>query len=187
MTKPAFIPHGRPGKRRTPPDPKKPETWYTRSEAAKILGIHKNTLAGWDTKLLHPVLVDGFYRYHPAEVSGIKERRRKKAGEPVTGPTKGEIEAAAFKMLDDGASRREMVIALHITHEEAQEYWEAHRLDFEQSAAQQSRKREEDRLAKLEAEERIASEQRRNDRMARLKAMVDTDAGPYKVTGGNTR
>lgn len=184
MPKPAFLPHGRPRKRKTPPDPKKPETWYTRSEAAKILGVAKNTVAQWDDHLLHPVLIDGFYRYHPAEVGGIKDRRRKKMGEPHVGPTKGEIAAAAFKMLDDGSTRSEMVIALHITPEEAQEYWEAHRLDFEQYAALRKQQREETRLEKLEAEERTNSEKRRNDRMVRLKAMVEADAGHYKLTGG---
>lgn len=187
MTTPQFIPHGRPPKRTGPPDPKKAESWYTRSEAGRILGVHPNTLAKWDTRLLHPVLVDGFYRYHPAEIAALKERRRKKIGEVAAGPTRGEVEAGVFRMLDEGASLREVVIALHITHEEALDYWSAWNCNFEQLAAVKRQEKEETRLEKLEAEERANSEKRRNDRMARLKAMVEADAGHYKVTGGNTR
>jgi hypothetical protein len=185
MLTPSKIPKGRPPKRRVPPDPKKPETWYLRSETARILGVHKSTVAGWDGTLLHPVQVDGFNRYHPAEVGGLKERRRKKAGDAPAGPTKGEVEAAVFRMLDEGSALREVVISLQITHEEALDYWNAWRCDFEQLAAAKRRDKEETRLAKLEAEERANSEKRRNDRMARLKAMVEADAGTYKVTGGN--
>jgi hypothetical protein len=184
MTTPRFIPHGRPAKRTGPPDPKRAESWYTRSEAGKILGVHANTLAKWDTKLLHPVIVDGFYRYHPAEIAALKERRRKRVGEVPAGPTRGDIEAGAFRMLDEGASLREVVIALCITHEEAFDYWNAWKCDFEQLAAAKRHDKEETRLAKLEADERATSEKRRNDRMARLKAMVEADAGTYKVTGG---
>lgn len=146
-----------------------------RSEVGQLLGVHKATVAGWDGDLLHPVVVDGFHRYHPAEVGGLKARRDKKRrdkGDPPLTPSKGEVEAAAFRMFDERASRRDVVVALHITHDEAQAYWEAYHEDFETAIVRKRRRDEEARIAKVEAEEREAREKRRLERAEKIKALM---------------
>ena len=114
-----------------------PPSGLTRSQVAHQLGVgvtavHRMRVHGE----LHPQRDDaGVWHYDPTDViraaakRGIKGRR-----------TEGETAALAFQMFEQGAGRREAVMALHLTPEEARQL---HR-DFEGSLYDKPARRDND-------------------------------------------
>lgn len=108
-------------------------TWLTCAEAADLLGRSPNTIRNWERRgRLHPVRVErrnaaggpgAVLVYDPAELGRLPRRK------PDPGQSDpGEIAARAFEMFDEGRSARQVVVALRVPPESAdelREWWEA--------------------------------------------------------------
>jgi hypothetical protein len=174
MNKPKFQAHGRPRKRTAQPDIKKPETWYTRIEVARMLGTRVGAVRGLDGVRLHPVLVDGFYRYPPAEVALLQARRKPKGDDISTPPVSlGDIAAVAFGMLNDGACRQDLVMQLRIPPAQAQELYEEWRLDFHTATVLRQQQTVAAKFEKAATDERTERERKRTERLERLRLMFN--------------
>lgn len=169
----------RPSKRVLAPDTGDVGSWYTRGEVGKILGCCRATVQRLDGTRLHPVADErGVARYHPAEVHAIRHHDGRKPIESGV-RTKGQIAAAVFKMLDDGASRRDIVVALEIEPDDVQKLfrqWLAASCD---EAEEISRREETQRLRREETEKRereqqLEREQARERRALALGALIPT-------------
>lgn len=156
----------RPLKRVIPPDPAKPETWFTRGEAAALLGCSVRTVERLENKRLHPYLdIKGIHRFNPNEVHAIQHRARGRA-RSLEPPKPGDIAAAVFDMLTEGKSKREIVVQLHVEPREVQRLWEEWSHDFK-AAAEEKQKAEV--RARHEARQAQAAELAMRERIERLK------------------
>ena len=134
----------RPAKRgRIAPDPMEPSTWHTRGEVAEILGVHRSTVARHEALgRLHALLDDrGVHRFSPGEVRALLHSPRRKSKQRDPARPLGEIEADVFAMLSQGFTRREVVLRLRITSDDAQRYWEKWNCETFEEAARIERQR----------------------------------------------
>lgn len=101
-------------------------SWVTRREVADLLGVSVQTVMAYEQrKLLTPEVVtrqtEGrgmreIYVYDPREVAKLPARKRSDKA-----PSAGEIAARSFELFDEGSSLREVVKAVRITPDKAQE------------------------------------------------------------------
>jgi len=156
----------RPLKRVIPPDPTKPETWFTRGEVAVILGCSVRTVERLENKRLHPFIdTKGVHRFNPNEVHAISHKARGTA-RSIEPPKPGDIAAAVFDLLAEGKSKREIVVQLHIEPREVQRLWEEYSTGFEDAA--EGKRRSEVR-ARYEARKQHEAELAMRERIERLK------------------
>lgn len=151
---------GRLPERETPPNDADPATWYTRAEAASLLGCSGGLIRHFERKgKLHPQIDQhGYHRFSPVEVLKLQERRRRKRGLRVPQLSEGELEARAYSMYDAGRSRNDIVQTLFITSDLAQKFWERWNERYAQraqDARQQKEVEEEFRRQDSENQKRI--------------------------------
>ena len=137
---------GRLPERERPPDDLDSRTWYTRSEAASLLGCSVDLIRHFERKgRLHPeVDGSGYHRFSPQEVLKLQERRRRKRGLRVPRMSEGELEARAYSMYDAGKSRNDVGQTLFITSDLAQKFWERWNERYAERALQSKQQREEE-------------------------------------------
>jgi len=151
---------GRLEERESPPNDADPATWYTRAEAASVLGCSIDVIRGLERKgkLRAQIDAKGYHRFSPAEVLKLHERRRRKRGLHVPQFSEGELEARAYSIYDAGRSRNDVVQTLLITSDLAQKFWERWNERYAQRAAdakQQKEVEEEFRRQDIENQKRI--------------------------------
>jgi hypothetical protein len=130
---------GRGLKRLAPPEPNDVETWYTRTEVAKMLGSSQSSVYVLEKKgKLHPQLdSQARHRFDPGEVRALVNRTDT-PGKAARARSPGELEAAAFALLEQGKSRKELVMSLCITADDAQQLWKKWKQNFEDAEATQA-------------------------------------------------
>jgi hypothetical protein len=156
----------RPLKRVIPPEPTKPETWFTRGEVAVILGCSVRTVERLENKRLHPFIdTKGVHRFNPNEVHAIHHKARGNA-RSIEPPKPGDIAAAVFDLLAEGKNKREIVVQLHIEPREVQRLWEEYSTGFEDAA---EAKRKSEVRARYESRKQHESELAMRERVEKLK------------------
>lgn len=181
----------RPAKRpRVAPDPNDTSTWYTRGEVAEILNVHRSTVVNYEERgRLHAqVDIRGVHRFDPVEVRALLHNpTRKRRPHEKTRPL-GTIEADVFSMLNQGFSRREIVLRLQITSEQADlfhEHWkcetfeqaaraEHQRLQLQRQQEDEERRREEERKQQEEFDRQMREIQENNARLVAAATGVPT-------------
>jgi hypothetical protein len=118
-----------------------------------MLNVTAQTIANMEARgRLHPQRDEnGVYRHDPAEVRALLSRSMEPNKRRLR--TRGELEADAFALLDQGKTRKELVCTLLITSEEAQHFWENWQTGFV-AAAQ-----------KKDSDARLAERERHTKRM----------------------
>lgn len=167
---------------RIAPDPVDPTTWYTRTEVGRILGVSSVTIANYEKrKRLHPTIdARGVHRFDPAEVRTLLTHpiRNKRDHAPIRHP--GELEACVYSMLSQGFNRREIVLRLMITSDDADKYYEKWKCETFEDAAMLARVKREAAMKLQEENERQKLARERREQFAEtnrimLKAALEDD------------
>ena len=157
--------------RRHPPDHNDPTTWLHRGEVAKLLGTTRNVVKKLQLEgALHPLKDSrGDLLYDPDEVHAYA-LAHPKLGRKLYDD--GDITAAAFKLFEEGKTRRQVVMTLRITCDRADAlYAEWKRDDFDEVLAE-----------KRAAETRATAEREAQRRETRRKRIFDTIKSLRTVT-----
>lgn len=165
---------GRLPEREGPPSETDPTTWYTRNEAASLLGCSTDLIRHFErTGKLHAQIDRyGYHRFSPPEVLKLQERRRRrKSGMRVPQFSEGELEARAYDMYDAGRARNDVVKTLFITSGLAQKFWERWNERYAQRAADAKQQRE----SEEEFQQQQKENQKRIDAVAAMFAPPPTD------------
>lgn len=152
-------------RRKIPLDISDPTTWFTRSEVAKLLKCSLTTVVSMDGNRLHPFVdIKGVHRYNPVEVRSVEVRDHRKMQRHA--PTRGDLEAAATRLIREGKSKLDIVEQLGMPYDDVQTIWEKSQVSFE-DAAEAKRKLEVRR--RHEARQQHAAELAMRERIERLK------------------
>jgi hypothetical protein len=155
-------------------------TWFTRQDVADALHCSVMTVRRLEGTRLHPQTDDsGVHRFRPPDIHRLahakirtRGQHQKLAGVPITD---GEVQSKVFAMLEEGRSRREIVIALEITAEAVQAIWKQWRYESFEDAEAAEHLEAARAKAQAEAEiEEASREEARAQRAARAKAALQS-------------
>jgi hypothetical protein len=152
-------------RRKVPVDVGEPNTWLTRSEVAKLLKCSTTTIFNMDGNRLHPFVdIKGVHRYNPVEVRGVEVRDHRKMQRHT--PTRGDLEAAATRLIREGKSKLDIVEQLGMPYDDVQTIWEKSQMSFEDAA---EAKRKAEVRQRYEARQQRSAELAMRERIERLK------------------
>ena len=154
-----------------------PSTWLHKIEVAHLLNVTRQAVRAMALRGdLHPIKdTRGDSLFDPDEVNAYAVSHPRILRKHFA--TDGELAAEAFRLLNDGATRRELIINCKITAERADTLYEEWSTGDDWQAAMHKR-REQRALERAEREERARTRERTERRRTSLAALIGSGEKP---------